>query len=254
MSKFKTLEDLVAAGRNLLDRSDPVVAHDAFVQWDAGVAEWLDQKYPGTGLSASWSSQSTSPLVVGGGYNDGPGSWKIYKNSVLGRLKWLSGLGATSRSLAKRKDSATVSRKVFVVHGRDVAARESVARFLQNLELEPIILHEQPNEGRTIIEKFEKYADVGFAVVILTADDIGRLGNGAKDERRARQNVILELGFFLGSLGRKRVCPLYEVGVTVPSDYDGVAYVPLDENGGWKLQLARELTSAGLAIDMNRAI
>ena len=119
--------------------------------------------------------------------------------------------------------------------------------------LEPVILHEQVNRGRTIIEKFEDFADVDFAVVLLTPDDMGR----KKDEKtdlnpRARQNVILELGFFLGKLGRQRVCPIVKGDVETPSDYDGVVYTDLDDAGGWKMKLVQELKDAGFVIDTNR--
>ena len=97
--------------------------------------------------------------------------------------------------------------KIFVIHGHDESARETVARFLEKLALEPIILHEQPNKGRTIIEKFEDYADVGFAVVLLTPDDVGAIKDREADLRpRARQNVVFEFGYFIGKLGRERVC------------------------------------------------
>lgn len=101
--------------------------------------------------------------------------------------------------------------RLFVVHGRNEGIRESVARFLESLGLPVTILHEQPNKGRTIIEKFEDYADdVGFAVVLLTGDDRGGLAETPPKGflPRARQNVILELGFFLGKIDRERVCPL----------------------------------------------
>ena len=115
------------------------------------------------------------------------------------------------------------------------------------------MLHEQPNRGRTIIEKFVDYASVGFAVVLLTADDLGGTKNTSIDKMslRARQNVILELGFFLGALGRGRVCALYEHGVEIPSDYQGVVFVALDEGGAWKLAIAREMKAAGLPVDLN---
>ena len=145
------------------------------------------------------------------------------------------------------------TNKVFVIHGRDEAARETVARFLEKLGLEPIVLHEQANKGRTIIEKFEDHADVDFAVVLLTPDDVG----GLRDERlelklRARQNVIFELGFFLGKLSRQRVCPLVKGDVETPSDYDGVVYTDLDDAGGWKTKLVQELIAAGFVIDTDR--
>lgn len=146
------------------------------------------------------------------------------------------------------------SRKVFIVHGRNEAAREKAARLLEKLGLEPIILHEQPNRGRTIIEKFSDHSDVAYAVVLCTGDDIGGLTNEGpeKQKRRARQNVIFELGFFIGKLGRDRVCALYEKGVEIPSDYQGVVFILLDDAGAWKLSLGKEIKAAGLVIDMNK--
>ena len=146
-----------------------------------------------------------------------------------------------------------VSNRVFVVHGRDEGTGSIVARFLESLDLEAIILQERANEGRTIIEKFEDYSDVGFAVVLCTPDDIGSLADEATalDELRPRprQNVILELGYFWGRLGRNKVCALMDGDMEMPSDYGGVLYVPLDSAGGWKLILAREMKVAGMAID-----
>lgn len=145
--------------------------------------------------------------------------------------------------------------KVFVVHGHDEAARETTARFLERLGLEPIILHEQASSGRTIIEKMEHYSNVGYAVVLLTPDDEGRKkAEGELYRDRARQNVILELGYFTGKLGRNRVCALHRGSIEIPTDYLGVVYVPLDEGGGWQLRLAKELKAAGFEIDMNKAV
>ena len=147
------------------------------------------------------------------------------------------------------------TNKVFVIHGHDESARETVARFLEKLELEPVILHEQPNKGRTIIEKFEKHAQVGFAVVLLTPDDVGSLkGEESNLKTRARQNVIFEFGYFIGKLGRNRVCALTKGDVEIPSDYDGVVYVPLDDHGAWKMSLVKELKAAEFDVDANFAL
>jgi len=140
---------------------------------------------------------------------------------------------------------AQQSKKVFVVHGHDSAAKEAVARALERLGLEAIVLHEQPNAGRTVIEKFEQYTDVGFAVVLLTPDDVGAAKkDSANLNPRARQNVVLELGYFLGKLKRSRVCALYKSGVEIPSDFDGVLYIELDDKGAWRTKLAQELSNA----------
>ena len=148
------------------------------------------------------------------------------------------------------------TNKVFVVHGHDEAARESVARFLERIGIEAVILHEQATGGRTIVEKLEHYADVDFAVILLTPDDVGGVKTSSPDklQPRARQNVVLELGFFVGKLGRRHVCALYKGSLELPSDYLGVGYVALDEGGGWRLQLAKELRGAGFSVDMNLAL
>jgi len=145
------------------------------------------------------------------------------------------------------------SRKVFIVHGHDEAARETLCRFLEKLDLIPIVLHEQASQGRAIIEKIEAYADVAFAVVLMTADDVGASKSSATDLRpRARQNVILELGYFVGKIGRERVCALHRSEVEVPSDFAGVVYVSMA--GAWQFQLAKEIRAAGIPINLNRLV
>lgn len=146
-----------------------------------------------------------------------------------------------------------MSKKVFLVHGHDNAAKQEVARFLEKLGFEPIILSERPNQGKTLIEKFETHADVGFAVVLMTPDDEGG-AKGAKAQPRARQNVLLELGYFIGRLGRHRVCALKRGDIEFPSDYAGVVYEELDAGGAWKAKVGLELEAAGYSIDWNMAM
>jgi predicted nucleotide-binding protein len=154
---------------------------------------------------------------------------------------------------ARRPASELSTKKVFVVHGHDEAAREAIARFLEKIELEAIILHEQQDQGRTIIEKFEAYAsEVSFAVVLFTPDDLGGAASAPAQMARARQNVIFELGFFVGKLGRGRACLLRKGEVEIPSDLYGVIYTEMDPGDGWKLKLVRELKAAGFDFDANR--
>ena len=167
------------------------------------------------------------------------------------RKKQQDGEQTLESSGAQKNDSPSLN-EVFVIHGRDDGTKQTVARFLERLNLKPVILHEQPNEGRTIIEKFEDHAHVGFAVVLLTPDDLGGLqGNKDTVKPRARQNVIFEFGYFIGKLGRKRVCALVKGDVEKPSDYNGVLYIPLDNSGGWNNKLIRELKTAGIQVDAN---
>ena len=126
------------------------------------------------------------------------------------------------------------SRSVFIVHGHDGELKHASARLVTNLGLEPVILHEQANKGRTIIEKFTDHAQVGFVIVLLSADDEGRPRDtsAALLKLRARQNVIFEMGFFFSRLGRERVCVVYESGVELPSDLSGILYVQYDSGKG----------------------
>jgi predicted nucleotide-binding protein len=159
--------------------------------------------------------------------------------------------GGTWSTVSKIKPDLSSNRQVFIVHGHDDAAKQAVARFLEKINFDPIILSEQANQGRTIIEKFEAYSEVGFAVVLLTPDDFGGR-TGGTSQLRARQNVILELGYFIGKLTRARVCALRSADVEIPSDILGVVWTPFDINGGWKTELATELEAAGYQIDWNQ--
>jgi predicted nucleotide-binding protein len=146
--------------------------------------------------------------------------------------------------------------KIFLVHGHDIGLLNEVARFLERLKQTPVILREQPNAGKTIIEKFGDFASVGYAIVLLTPDDRGAEVSSPfeKQQPRARQNVIFELGYFIGKLGRDRVTALYAPNVEIPSDYSGVLFTGKDDRGAWRLELARELKAAGFQVDLNLAM
>lgn len=176
---------------------------------------------------------------------------------ILAKLPLLHCVVPTSGAPDRRgSDVAEASKRVFVVHGHDDAAKQSVARFLERICLVPIILHEQPSSGKTIVEKLECYSDVGFAVVLLTPDDVGgerqKAGNAQQLHSRARQNVIAELGYFVGKLGRAKVSVLYKSGVELPSDFNGVVYIAMEADDSWHLKLAKELRAAGYQIDLNK--
>jgi len=153
------------------------------------------------------------------------------------------------------KHAAPTIKEVFLVHGADHGVKDTVARYLTKLNLNPIILHEQPNLGDTIIEKLERTSPVAFSVVLLTPDDKAcPIADPSEPKSRARQNVVFELGFFIGRLGRGKVCALYTEGVELPSDFQGVVYIPLDASGAWRLSLAKEFKASGLDIDLNNAL
>lgn len=171
--------------------------------------------------------------------------------SIVERIPLLKSQILDSNISAKQSLTKVDMKKVFIVHGHNLGVQQMVARTLEKLQLEPIILSEQPNAGKTIIEKFEINSDVGFAVVLMTPDDEGKAIDASTLSKRARQNVILELGYFIGKLGRSKVCALHSEGVEIPSDFHGVVYTAIDGAGAWRYALARELRHAGYVIDMN---
>lgn len=141
------------------------------------------------------------------------------------------------------------SKKVFIVHGHNEQYKSELARFLEKIGFEPIILHEQPSKGMTLIEKLEEYSDVGYAFILLTPDDVG--GQKGKLLPRARQNVVFEFGMFVGKLGRDRVCCLYTGNVELPSDLEGLVYVQLKGSvNEVKLDIVKELRAAGYAVNI----
>ncbi len=143
---------------------------------------------------------------------------------------------------------------IFIVHGHNNETKQTVARTIEKLGLKAIILHEMKNKGRTIIEKLEEEsANAGFAVILMTADDFGRAKTEEHEQPRARQNVIIEMGYFIGKLGRERVMTLLEEGIDKPGDTDGIVYTPIDSAGAWKFELISELQGAGFNVDAKRS-
>lgn len=167
---------------------------------------------------------------------------------LIGEPQTISKIG--SKSEKNNRD------RIFIIHGHDIAAKNILSRFLEELELDAIIFQEQPNMGKTIIEKFEDLAsEVCFAIALLTPDDIASAkSNKNQSKPRARQNVIFELGYFCGKLKRKNICVLYKESVEIPSDYSGIVLIEMDEGGAWQFHLSKEMKQAGLNFDFNKVI
>ena len=143
--------------------------------------------------------------------------------------------------------------EVFIVHGHDKQARLEVAIFIKSLGLKDIVLDEQASSGKTIIEKIEDYTNVGFGIVLYTPCDLG----ASQEEKellkpRARQNVVFEHGYLMGKIGRENVCALVKGDIEKPTDIAGVVYISMDEGGGWKLAVAKEMRSSGYDVDLNK--
>lgn len=152
-------------------------------------------------------------------------------------------------------ENSLSKNEVFIVHGHDDLAKNQVARFIEKLGLKPIILHEQVNSGKTIIEKIEEYSNVGFGIVVYTSCDKGcKNGEEANLSNRARQNVVFEHGYLIGKIGRKNVCALVKSDIETPNDISGVVYIPMDSDESWHLKIAKELKSSSYNIDLNKLI
>lgn len=201
------------------------------------------------------------------------GMLHFYKKNRRGKWQLLKATVSELVNIAESPTKETsISKNVFIVHGRDHKPVKELKAMLSEFGLNPIVLHEQPSASRTIVEKLEQYSDVGYAFIILTPDDIGISTHGiptkkafmtitvatGKDQNkpseflkpRARQNVVLEFGYFMGLLGRDRVCCLHKGNVELPSDMHGIVYIPFkDSIDEVKDKIIKELEAAGYQIE-----
>jgi predicted nucleotide-binding protein len=259
---IKLLDIQIAKAQELLQNRP--LSSDGYSKWELLTRNYLEKAFgrhsPNINSVMEVGKYGAFPMNAGEQWWEGRRAQSL--ETQIHQLKGLRELLETEIQLSKGETAAIAAergtgRKIFLVHGHDHQALHEAARFLERLKQEVIVLREQPNEGRTVIEKFEDYADVGFAVILLTPDDLGNSKAAAAKgtlNARARQNVVFELGYFIGRLGRNRVCALYVEGIEIPSDYSGVLYTKLDASGGWRLELAKELKAAGLPVDMNLAL
>lgn len=265
----------IKLGREIMGRRRPRTIDKAFIisLWDH-IKKWDD--YNNTFLRKLFSDESVADKYDASvtlnrsssvtGYSEDIVSFHRIKmrelNSIKERLKLYQNI--PQRTSSPSSTVKSLGNKVFIVHGHDKTTKQSVARFLEKLGLEVVILHEHPDKGKTIIEKLEVNSaevDIGYAVVLLTPDDMGKsvskIGKTISKPTlrfRARQNVVFELGYFIAKLGRERVRVLYIEGVEPPSDYQGVLYTKLDDSDSWKLELAREIKAAGIDLNLNKIV
>jgi predicted nucleotide-binding protein len=241
-------------------------SYEAWVRWHADTREALNAAFEGDEMASEFYDVATGgPIYIGGGDASAAEIFEDRKKATRGAINTLRSMRerlefaeapTTEQARGAESEAGALPRRVFVVHGRDEALCDEVAQVLERLDLEALILMKQPGRGQTLIEKFEAGAlKVGFAVVLFTPDDFGRGPDESEwpeQPNRARQNVVLELGYFMGRLGRPRVAALYHPGTEVPSDIHGLAYIELDESGVWRHRLAEELRAEGYEIDINQ--
>ena len=237
-----------------------------YYKWNSYNSEYLKNSFNNedNDYKKSYDSVNVSFFITSG--SDNPSEkLKDLKDDIQNKIENLESLAdkvelikseieiAASIPVIIDRSKADITN-IFIVHGHNTAIQQSVARTIEKLGLIPIILHEQANAGKTVIEKFETHSNVGFAIILLTDDDEGKSKTEIDLKKRARQNVVLELGYFIGKLGRSKVLPLYSEGVELPSDIHGLLYVPLDKSGNWKFSIVKELKEAGYTVDANKLL
>ncbi len=257
-------------GRKLSDSAQGVSTEAEYQKWRERWERWVNltaegliSAYTGSEPAQELQSASRTAAIIGGDVNrefgwerEALGRGINVLQSLRERLEYLEAPGDASQPEPARATKPG-EEQIFIVHGHAEDTKEAVCRLLEKTgDHAIVVLHEQPNEGRTLIEKFEDHAGASdFAVVLLTADDVG--GSVAAEGElptllpRGRQNVVFELGFFVGRLGRSRVVALIDESVEQPSDFKGVVYIPLG-NDSWRFKLLQELRGAGLSFDLNK--
>lgn len=215
------------------DHNNRTVAYvPGWIAWKARVKSTISSLFGKQSAASSMLSAAIGARVTGQGSDRFQYAHSQYMSALQAALESLKNdtfgeLTQKETALAPHK----LTNKVFVVHGHDEAAKAELEIILTEMGLEPVVLHRQADGGQTIIEKFEAHADVGFAFILLTPDEIAYVQddeNKPDDQRRkesrARPNVIWEFGYFVGRLSRKRTCCLYRGDVTLPSDLNGLIY------------------------------
>lgn len=258
----------IILGKTIKTRQDLQDAKSEFSEWNHYNSEFLKHSFnlPNNEYRTAYEKSGSYTgrfFITSNRETDEVGDHKKYVQAKIDALNKFANSSHFLKSAVEPAATSAVpqtaesskskkNKNVFIVHGHNDTVKEQVARTLSKLGLVPIILHEQANQGKTIIEKIEIHAaEAGYAVVLLTSDDLGHAKVSDKPQPRARQNVILELGLFIGFLGRGHVFILKEEGVEVPSDIDGVVYNPLDPGGAWKYLLGRELKMAGYKVTLD---
>jgi predicted nucleotide-binding protein len=264
LDRIELGKELVNRQVNNVDELD--INQKDYYKWDSYNSEYLKNSFNNENSEYKRHYDDVNRgFFITGGSNTPSEKLKELKEDIQNKIDHLEGLVEKAELIKSEvespknkvefaKDATFDKTNIFIVHGHNTAIQQAVARTIEKLGLVPIILHEQPNSGKTIIEKFESHSKVGFAIILLTDDDEGKAKTQIDFMKRARQNVVLELGYFIGKLDRSKVLPLYSEGVELPSDINGLLYVLLDKAENWKFSIVKELKAAGYAVDANKLL
>ncbi len=259
MTDYEKLKKLIA-DTDALIKKDITNSEPEFEAWEMKIKRFLSNKY-GEG-SIEMKKFDDTPFWLGNYTYDTP-SEEIHKNDINSCRRGLNTTKLILESYLEDfvEDEKTETHteqqqqrdmsKIFIVHGHDGELKEAVARVIEKQDISAIILSEQANGGRTIIEKFEDNSDVGGAICLFTADDIGKDKDLKDEKKRARQNVVFEAGYFMGKLGRDHIVIIAESGIEMPSDLDGIVYT---SKTNWQLELLKELKAMGYKVSADKLL
>ncbi|SEW31420.1 TIR domain-containing protein [[Clostridium] fimetarium] len=237
------------------DLIESCVTYDTpeFVAWKTQVTRYLSKQF----------GVKSPEMTIFDKRHFHPGSWtndnqlivaceRDLKTTKLEFTTYLEEMVTEDNNYTENKSNVKTKKvlnEVFIVHGHNGELKEAIARLIEKQNIVAIILNEQANQGKTIIEKFEAHSNVGAAIAIFTADDIGKANSETDYNSRARQNVAFEAGYFMGKLNRNRVVIIAEKGLELPSDLQGVVYTDKDN---WRVEVLKELKAIGFSIDFNK--
>lgn len=251
MTDYEKLKGIIDEINDLIGKS-VTASTPEFKIWKAKAERFLVQKYGQNSCEhTNFRNIIFTPMVFGGGHLDSVAKCRDGLLTCKGIFEtYLEELAEEEEPAAQPQPAQPDNmNKIFIVHGHDGELKHSVARIVEKQGIEAVILSEQANQGRTVIEKFEDNSDVGGAICLFTADDVAKAKDGSLEKPRARQNVVLETGYFMGKLGRDHVVILADSEIEIPSDLSGAVYTNTSD---WKVSLLKDLKAMGYKVDFNK--
>lgn len=256
---MKELARFIKQGRELLDIEEPVEAHSQFGSWLSSVANWLSIQAPKSGLAEEWKAIGTSVLLIGSRYYNDVASWSIFRNVVQKRIRWLERLGpipgeASSKHPMQAKPSQAARHGKVHINGPSGRLMNEVLSFLKKLQI-PVSKSEPYNGSEDgVPDKNLDFSEIGFSIIVFSdvpAESGGEVRQKEPLSDNALLSTVFQLGYFMGRLGRKRVCALMETGMSIPLKANIVLQIEADSAGAWQIALARGMKAAGIRFDMN---
>jgi predicted nucleotide-binding protein len=254
---MKDIQAYIRRGKDLLNIEEAVEAHSQFGNWVGEISNWLNLRMPEEDLAKEWSDIGTSMLLVGSRYYNDVASWQIFHNVVKSRLKWLE-------ELSVRLPSKEVVKPVKVRPKRGDTAvflfcsskemHSHVVQFINKMKLKHVVSNGYMTKDQTlIIDHAPNLSKVSFAMVILTRDMSDHAAAQGPGPHGATfwEKTLIDLGYLIGKLGKKKVSILYEKGLAIPFHFEGIEMIQMDREGTWKMLMARAMKMAGIPIDMN---